>query len=105
LATRIAWAEAFDDLEAWFGSGCFAGALNLINGPQILGNGSRKSMHDLLKRLLDITVILLMERLARKGGNGLKVVTQAGFHRVGIPHESDAEWQPTAIILRITSIH
>ena len=41
----------------------------------------------LLKRLLDITVILLMERLVRKGGNGLKVVTQAGFHRVRIPHD------------------
>jgi len=41
----------------------------------------------LLKRLLDITVILLMERLVRKGGNGLKGVTQAGFHRVRIPHD------------------
>jgi len=38
----------------------------------------------LLKRLLDITVILLMERLVRKGGNGLKGVTQAGLR---IPHD------------------
>ena len=42
----------------------------------------------LLKRLLDITVILLKERLIRKGGNGLKVVTQAAFHRVRIPHDN-----------------
>ena len=28
-----------------------------------------------------------MEGLVRKGGNGLKVVTQAGFHRVRIPHD------------------
>jgi hypothetical protein len=28
-----------------------------------------------------------MEGLVRKGGNGLKVVTQAGFPRVRIPHD------------------
>jgi hypothetical protein len=109
LATRIIWAEVLSTSKP--DSGCFAGALNSIrNGSRkprkkraevgyhifITWHATTVRMGFylflwntwlgyenpyLLKRLLDIMVILLMEGLVWKDGNGLKVFTQAGFHR------------------------